>query len=88
MQASGAALLALSKLCADVFVSGRPGKQSFQQRAQIETRAANYQRDTSSIGDLPQRGAPPSSIVAGREEFRRLDNIDQMMWNILPLLDC
>ena len=59
----------------------RTGKQTFQQRAQVEAGAADHDRKMAALRDLADRRACLPGILAGREGFAGIGNINQVMRN-------
>ncbi len=79
MQRAGSFRFALAQPGAQDFVPRGAGRQTVQQRAQIESCAACHNRQTSSCRDFVKNPTADPREIAGRKEFVRVRDIDQMM---------
>ena len=61
------------------FVAPRPFGQAFEQRAQVETGAADDDRQRAARSDFPERAPGPHGVIPGRRHFLRVENIKEMV---------
>ena len=59
----------------------RPGKQAFEQRAQIQASTADHDRQMTALRNLANRRPRLPGILAGGERLTRFGDIDQVMRN-------
>jgi hypothetical protein len=55
------------------------GKEAFCQRAEVETRSPGYDGQAGKGGDVAERGASETAILARGKRLVRIDNVDQVM---------
>ena len=70
---------------AERLVAGRTFKQAFQQRAEVEARAAGKNRKPAAVGNLRNGYPRQACVFAGGAELVRIENIDQVMGNAAAL---
>ena len=79
-------LLAPPQPGTQIFPPLRPRKQSFCQRAKIESRPACHNGEPAAFGNLSQRRARLPAVIASSEWLVGISHINQVMRNARPFL--